>query len=177
MSQYAGFVDPSLYAIIINAKQCAWVPRPPSIPLTTSQQVISKLGETSDHISENGKLDLRFAASLHERKHFLDIHLSSSLWRSFLSWFHCTSQVFTIVSLLKGKKICVPLYSPLGTLHNNPFSRQEQQIIDGICLRIFSGQQHQRLKYALEMSASLLQYSVFQDQYLQRFSLIRTRSA
>lgn len=166
MSKYSGFVDPSLYAVIINAQNCGWVPRPPSIPLTNSKDVFTKLRDTSSLISENGKLDLRFATSLHERKHFLDLHLSTSLWQSFLSWFHCASQIFTIVSLLKGKTISVPLFSHLGTLRDdNAFSLKEQDIINGICLRIFTNHTPQRLKYALEMSASLLQYSIFHDEY------------
>ena len=166
MNKYSGFVDPSLYAVIINAKECGWVPRPPSIPLTNSQEVISKLKETSSHISETGKLDLRFATSLHERKHFLDLHLSSYLWQSFLAWFNCSSQIFTIITFLKGKKISVPLYSTFGYLRDdNPFSQQEKVVIHDICQRIFSGHTHQKFKYALEISASLLQYSLLNDNY------------
>lgn len=166
MNKYSGYVDPSLYAVIINAKECGWVPRPPSIPITSSQEVISKLKKTSSRISNTGKLDLRFATSLHERKHFLDLHLSSLLWQSFLSWFHCSTQIFTIVSLLKGKKISFPLYSPLGTLrYDNPFTQQERVIIHDICKTIFSAKIHQRLKYSLEISASLLQYSFLHESY------------
>ena len=125
-----------------------------------------KTKKTSSRISNTGKLDLRFATSLHERKHFLDLHLSSLLWQSFLSWFHCSSQIFTIVSLLKGKKISFPLYSPLGTLrYDNPFTQQERVIIHDICKTIFSAKIHQRLKYSLEISASLLQYSFLHESY------------
>ncbi len=166
MDKYSGFVDPSLYAVIINAKECGWVPRPPSIPITNSDEVIEKLKEISSHVSDKGKLDLRFAASLHERKHFLDMHLSSSLWQSFLAWFHCSSQIFTITSLFKGKKISPPLYSPFGMLRDeNNFNKQEKEIIHNICQKIFSHQIHPRLKFALEISASLLQYSFLRENY------------
>ncbi|MCK5125555.1 MAG: hypothetical protein KAR42_04805 [candidate division Zixibacteria bacterium] len=166
MDKYSGFIDPSFYAVIINAKECGWVPRPPSISLTNSSQTLSELKQTSSHVSEDGRLDLRFSTSLHERKHFLDLHLSRTLWRSFLSWFNCYSQIFSITPLLKGKKINVPLYTNLGSLReDNLFNHQEQELINNICNGIFSNHQHQRLKYALEASASLLQYSFLKENY------------
>ena len=163
---YIGYVDPSLYAVMINAKQCGWIPRPPSIPLTTPQKVFTKLKQTSSMVSEDGTLDLRFAASLHERKHFMDLHLSSILWRYFLSWFHCSANIFILINCLKEKKIQLPLYTPLGILRpGNPFNRDERRLIGKICSQIFENNLNEPFKHALEVSASLLQYSCFSDRY------------
>ena len=47
----------------------------------------------------------------------------------------------------------------------NNFNKQEKEIIHNICQKIFSHQIHPRLKFALEISASLLQYSFLRENY------------
>jgi len=168
---FTGYTDPSIYAVIINAKAAGWVPRPPSIKLDNIQNVVNKLGKTSSHVTENKKLDLRFAASLHERKHFLDLHLSHSLWRSFLSWFHCSSNVFSLITKLKNKNIKLPLYTVDGKLREDiPLNSTEKKYIKKICDPVFTIEIDNALKYAIEVNATILQFSCFTEKYSFNFN-------
>ena len=165
-NKFVGFIEPSIYAVIINAEQAGWVQRPPNIELDNIDRVIDKLSETSNYISSGNELDLRFAASLHERKHFLDLHLSISLWRLFLSWFYCSSHVFSLFTILKDKNIILPLYTTGGILRSDiPFESAEKEYIQKICDPIFNIEVDAAVKYAMEVNATLLQYSCFTEKY------------
>lgn len=166
MNTYTGYLAPPLYAIIINAKKCGWVPRPPSIALTSPEDVIKRLALNSSQITEDNTLDLRFATSLHERKHFIDMHISIALWRVFLAWFNCYSQIFTITPLLRDKRITLPLVSELGVIRSaNEFSNSEKGIIKGICRGIYEYNIPESLQFVFDISASILQYSALRDYY------------
>lgn len=163
---YTSYIDPSIYAVIINAKSAGWVPRPPSITLENPEEAFKKLSQTSSHVNKNKTLDPRFAVSLHERKHFLDLHLSCGLWKLFLSWFHCAANVYALINNLKDKSIILPLYTNTGNLRDNlPIRRTEIANIERICRPVFDNIIDQSVKYAIEVSATLLQYSCFRDMY------------
>jgi len=165
-NSYTGYIDPSLYAVLINAKSAGWVPRPPSIKLDNPKTVFDKLAKTSSHVGKDGKLDLRFAASIHERKHFLDLHLSSSLWKCLLSWFLCTANIFQITNILKNENIKLPLYTIAGNLRKDlPLTTTERKNVEIICDPIFENVVDSSIKYMIEVNGTILQYSYFTDMY------------
>lgn len=161
---YAGYVNPSFYAIVINAAEVGWTLRPPTLSVEDIEATIQVLSETSSVVND-GFLDYRFAAALHERKHFLDIHFSSVLWRRFLSWYHCATNILAVVNILKGKgTITLPLYDHYGILRGDlPATPEERRIIQRACDPVFI--QSVDIENHLEISASLLQYHAFEGWY------------
>ena len=163
---FAGLLDPSLYLVLVNADEIGWVPRPPSLHESETSAMIERLAGVSNRVSIDGHLDFRFAVSLHERKHFCDMHFSGVLWERFLTWFHCASNIFPLINNLRGKNVRLPLYNIFGDLRTHlPLSDDERLNIARVCDPVFSIGYDMIMDYIFEVSAALLQFGILPDRY------------
>lgn len=170
----AGKVDPSLYIVLLNAKEIGWKPRPPRLDVEKlgSEKVVEELSKTSDAITPEGKLKLTFATSLHERKHFVDLHFSTFLWRYFLGWLYASANIMQIINNLKGKHVKLPIYTKRYTkndkgytLRNDlPITSEEKRNLEKFG-KSLSVDIPARLSSIFEKSATIIQFSVGYELY------------